>query len=86
MGKIIKDTKKNLALKVLMTGQPLTALTAHQYIGTMHLSQIISTLKKGGYPIETDIKQDLNGMQYASYHIPKDFLKKGNWKQMELRF
>lgn len=85
MGKIIKDTKKNLALKVLMTGEHLSALTAHQYIGTLHLSQIISKLKQEGYPIETDMKQDLNGMQYASYHIPKGKLK-GTWKQMSLGF
>jgi len=69
MGKIVKIDKKTRVLQFLMTGEPLTAIHAAHYCGTIHLSQIISDLKKEGYDISTIKKIDLEGDQYACYQL-----------------
>ena len=69
MAKITKVDKKTKVLQFLMTGQPLTALHAAHYCGTIHLSQIISDLKKEGYDISSTKKKDLEGDTYVSYQM-----------------
>lgn len=69
MSKIVKIDKKQRVLQFLQTGEPLTAVHAAHYCGTIHLSQIISDLKKEGYEIETTKKIDLEGDQYAAYKL-----------------
>lgn len=69
MAKITKVDKKIRVLQFLMTGEPLTAVHAAHYCGTIHLSQIISDLKKEGHHIETLKKRDLEGDVYAAYRL-----------------
>lgn len=69
MSKIIKTNKKDRVLAFLKTGEPLTAVQAHHYCGTIHLSQIISDLKKEGYNITSSKKIDLEGDQYVVYKL-----------------
>ena len=69
MAKIIKTDKKLRVLQFLQTGEPLTAVHAAHYCGTIHLSQIVSDLKKEGYQIETFRKRDLEGDVYAAYRL-----------------
>lgn len=69
MAKIIKTDKKLRVLQFLQTGEPLTAVHAAHYCGTIHLSQIVSELKKEGHRIETMKKRDLEGDVYAAYKL-----------------
>lgn len=69
MSKIIKLNKKDRVLSFLKTGEPLTAVQAHHYCGTIHLSQIVSDLKKEGHNIVSSKKRDLEGDQYVVYRM-----------------
>ena len=69
MAKIVKIDKKERVLQFLKTGEALTAVHAAHYCGTVHLSQIISDLKKLGHKIVTEKKVDLEGDVYAAYRL-----------------
>lgn len=69
MSKITKINKKDRVLAFLKTGEPLTAVQAHHYCGTIHLSQIVSDLKKEGHNISSAKKRDLEGDQYVVYRM-----------------
>lgn len=69
MAKIVKIDKKERVQQFLKTGEALTAVHAAHYCGTVHLSQIISDLKKLGHKIVTEKKVDLEGDVYAAYRL-----------------
>lgn len=76
MAKIVKIDKKQRVLQFLQTGEPLTAVHAAHYCGTIHLSQIISDLKKEGYDITSIKKVDLEGDQYVAYKLNTETMRK----------
>lgn len=54
----------------LLTGQPITGLTALDLFNVYRLSSVINRLRKSGLPIETIMINREDGTQFAKYLIP----------------
>lgn len=52
-----------------MNGMTLTNLTAQHYTSTFKLPDIVYRLRKRGYVIDTLIKRDAKGNNYAEYKM-----------------
>lgn len=64
-------TQEERVLEYLKTGHTLTPLEALYIVGTFSLPYHIFSLRKKGFNITTNLKQDVNGKRYAKYKLAK---------------
>lgn len=63
------ETKKNKVIRYLEENGAITHLMAFGLFGLYRLAATINTLRKEGYDIVTERKQDSEGRQYAEYRL-----------------
>lgn len=63
----MKLTQNEKIINYLKTGKRLTRLTCFKLFGFMTLNSRAPEIKKAGYPIESQMVTDKNGIRYAEY-------------------